>query len=86
MKSITELATTLHRRSTTTPAMVDACRRYISNKKAPTKESKRLVMRRDQTSKHTEMIEVDRDDKHRYFKWNYQPLPTQTVLGQCISF
>ena len=85
MKVLTELTTTLHRRvSPVSSSAVDFfCRRYI-NKKAPTKEGRRIVMRRDQTEKHNELIEVDRNDKHRYYKWNYQPLPTQTALGEFI--
>lgn len=83
MKVLTELTTTLHRRvASASPSAVDFfCRRYI-NKKAPEKEGRRIVMRRDQTDKHNELIEVDRNDKHRYYKWNYQPLPTQTSLGE----
>ena len=62
-------------------SLVECCR-YVS-KKAPTKEGgKTRMMRKDQTDKHTEIIEVDKSDKHRYFKWNYQPLPTQTSEGR----
>ena len=84
MKGLTKLTTTLQRRvaPTSSPSAVDFfCRRYIS-KKAPEKEGRRIVMRRDQTDKHNELIEVDRSDKHRYYKWNYQPLPAQTALGE----
>ena len=61
-------------------ALIECCRRYIS-KKAPPKESRRKILRKDQTDKHLEMIEVDRSDKHRYHRWGFKPLPTQTVLG-----
>lgn len=39
-------------------------------------------MRKDQTDKHNQFIEVDKSDKHRYYKWGYKPLPTQTVLDE----
>jgi len=65
-------------------ALIECCRRYIS-KKAPPKEGRRKIIRKDRTDKHLEIIEVDRSDKHRYYKWGYKPLPTQTVLGKCLS-
>ena len=42
------------------------------------------IQRKDQTDKHNEMIEIDKTDKHRYFKWKYKPLPTQTALGRSL--